>query len=76
MRAFAKRNRALLANRLTKLDETFGYPCPYQRVDRVEMLAQSVEDSGSYENFSKFLFVSLSHSPPSTSNFERSAEPI
>ncbi len=37
----------------------------YQYVDRIEILVQSVEDCGSYENFSKFPFVILSPSPPS-----------
>ncbi len=36
-------------------------------VDRVEILAQSVEEYWSYENFSKFPFVMLSASPSPTS---------
>ncbi len=73
---FRKLNRASFANRLTKLDENFRGPCQYQYVDGTAISAQSVEHCGSYGNFSKFPFVILSPSPPSTSSFERSAEPI
>ncbi len=53
-------------------------PCLYQCVDRVEILAQSVMDCGSYANFSKNPFAILSASLPtsSTPTYERSAEPI
>ncbi len=64
---FPETKSCIVANCLTTLDETFRDPCQYQYTDRIEIIAQSVEECGSCGNFSELPFVILPPSPPDPS---------